>query len=131
MNRAASKSRIIRFYSEKNQCMVSVRSPLARDYAKWLEDQSWVERYETGHELDAGRLASVCPVDIRSSYFQTEWLTDFLIFCADGRKAVREVADLQRLQKRAEIEKLELSRRYWTGLDIGDWRIVVEEGVEK
>ena len=124
MHRASMKSRTIRFYSEKNRCMVSVHSPEARNYAKWLEEQPWVEKYETGIALDASRLIHICPVDIRSSYFQTDWLTDFLISKADGRKGIREVTDPRRLNKRAEIEKLELSRRYWSGLDVADWKVI-------
>lgn len=32
---------------------------------------------------------------------------------------------MEHLTKRSAIQKLELSRRYWKQLDVGDWKIVV------
>ena len=105
--------------------MVSVRSPLARDYAKWLEDQPWVSGYETGVKLAPSQMDHVSRVDIRSAYFETAWESDLMLTHADGRKEIREIISAEQLRKRAEVEKLELSRRYWNGLDIDDWQIVV------
>lgn len=33
--------------------------------------------------------------------------------------------EMEHLTKRSAIQKLELSRRYWKQLDVGDWKIVV------
>ena len=123
MQKSGVKTRDIRFFSEKNDTMICVHTPLARDYAKWLEDQPWVERYETGVLLDASQMDHVSRVDIRSSYFETAWASDFLITLADGRKEIREV----QLRKRAVVEQLELSRRYWGALDVSGWKVVVME----
>lgn len=125
MQKAGVKTRAIRFFSKKNDKMICVHSAMARDYAKWLEEQPWVSRYETDVPLTSDYLAHVSRVDIRHSYFDTAWLTDCLIQYTDGRKGVREIIDAQRMCKRAEIEKLELSRRYWSGLDISDWKIII------
>ena len=120
MRKSGVKTRDIRFFSEKNDTMLCVHTSLERDYAKWLEDQPWVERYETGVLLDASQMDHVSRVDIRSSYFDTSWASDFMVTLADGRKEIREIITLGQLRKRAVVEQLELSRRYWSALDVSD-----------
>ena len=44
---------------------------------------------------------------------------------ADGRKGVRELAHRADLAKRAMVERLELSRRYWVARDIDEWKVVL------
>ena len=127
MRKSGVKTREIRFFSEKNDTMLCVHTSLERDYAKWLEDQPWVERYETGVLLDASQMDHVSRVDIRSSYFDTSWASDFMVTLADGRKEIREIITLGQLRKRAVVEQLELSRRYWSALDVSDWKVVVME----
>ena len=127
MRKSGVKTSDIRFFSEKNDTMLCVHTSLERDYAKWLEDQPWVERYETGVLLDASQMDHVSRVDIRSSYFDTSWASDFMVTLADGRKEIREIITLGQLRKRAVVEQLELSRRYWSALDVSDWKVVVME----
>ena len=127
MRKSGVKTRDIRFFSEKNDTMLCVHTSLERDYAKWLEEQPWVERYETGVLLDASQMDHVSRVDIRSSYFDTSWASDFMVTLADGRKEIRESITLGQLRKRAVVEQLELSRRYWSALDVSDWKVVVME----
>lgn len=127
MRKSGVKTRDIRFFSEKNDTMLCVHTSLERDYAKWLEDQPWVERYETGVLLDASQMDHVSRVDIRSSYFDTSWASDFMVTLADGRKEIREIITLGQLRKRAIVEQLELSRRYWSALDVSDRKVVVME----
>ena len=67
MRKSGVKTRDIRFFSEKNDTMLCVHTSLERDYAKWLEDQPWVERYETGVLLDASQMDHVSRVDIRGA----------------------------------------------------------------
>lgn len=67
----------------------------------------------------------VNPVDTRREYLNMEWTTDFVIRTADGRSTIREFVDLKDFAKKAVIEKLELSRRYWAVLDILDWKLIV------
>lgn len=64
-------------------------------------------------------------IGIRPAYFETEWASDFLLRYADGRVGVRELVTAVQLQKKADLEKLELSRRYWVVLDVSDWKVVV------
>lgn len=127
MRKSGVKTRDIRFFSEKNDTMLCVHTSLERDYAKWLEEQPWVERYETGVLLDASQMDHVSRVDIRSSYFDTSWASDFMVTLADGRKEIREIISSGQLRKRAVVEQLELSRRYWSALDVSDWKVVVME----
>lgn len=127
MRKSGVRTRDIRFFSEKNDTMLCVHTSLERDYAKWLEDQPWVERYETGVLLDASQMDHVSRVDIRSSYFDTSWASDFMVTLADGRKEIREIISSGQLRKRAIVEQLELSRRYWSALDVSDWKVVVME----
>lgn len=125
MEKSGVRTRDIRFWSEKNQTMICVHSRRARDFARWLEQQPWVQGYETCVPLDLDRFPHVNPVDIRKEYLNTEWTTDFLIHTADGRTAVREFVDTGDFAKKAVVEKLELSRRYWAMLEISDWKLVV------
>ena len=127
MRKSGVKTRDIRFFSEKNDTMLCVHTSLERDYAKWLEDQPWVERYETGVLLDASQMDHVSRVDIRSSYFDTSWASDFMVTLADGRKEIREIITLWQLRKRAVVEQLELSRRYSSALDVSGWKVGVME----
>ena len=125
MERAGVRTRDIQFFSEKNQKMICIHSRKARDFARWLEEQSWVVGYETCVPLALDKLPHVNPVDIRKEYLNTEWTTDFVIRTADGRSAIREFVDAKDFTKKAVMKKLELSRRYWAVLDISDWKLVV------
>jgi len=47
-----------------------------------------------------------------------------LICYADGHKGVRELVQQQQLKKKAYVERLELSRRYWAATDT-EWMVVI------
>ena len=125
MERAGAKTRDINFYSEKNAKMICLHSRPARDYAKCLEGQPWVDHYDAGTPLSQELYAHISPVGIRSAYFQVPWVSDFLIYFADGRKGIRELVSASGLQRKNIVEKLEFSRRYWAATDIDDWKIVL------
>lgn len=125
VERMGAKTRDIHFFSQKNQKMMCVHSRQARDYAKQLEEMGNVKSYETCVPLDMGRFIHVQPVDIRPDYLQKEWTTDFLLEDRDGHKSVREVVLASSLKKRAMVERLELSRRYWATMNIKDWNVVL------
>ena len=67
----------------------------------------------------------VSPVDIHSLYFQSEWVTDFLIILANERKGGWELVHRENLTKRAMVERLKLSGRYWAVRDIDEWKVVL------
>lgn len=125
MNRTGLKTRDFQCWSGKNGALIRVHSKAARDYGKWLEGQPKVEAFEAGKALELERLPHVSPTGIRKSYFQVEWCSDFYIRFADGHIGVRELAPSAALDKQAEAEKLELSRRYWAAMDITDWKVVL------
>lgn len=124
MERSDARTRDIRFFSEKNGDIVVLHSKWARDYAKWLEEQPWVQSYEASCHLDADIMGRISRAGIRTDYLQTGWATDFLICCADGRKVVRELILKEQLKKKACVERLELSRRYWAATDT-EWMVVI------
>lgn len=125
MEKASIKTRDIIFYSKKNDAMVCVHSQTAREYAKWLEKQDWVESYETNYPLELAKFPHVNPVDIRPDYFKFQWVSDFYLRYVDGRIGIREVVKKDALLKRSVVEKLELSRRFWVALDVAEWRVII------
>ena len=125
MDKSGKKVRDIRYFSEKNQKIMIVHSEGARAYSKYLEVREEVESYEVGKLLDEGRLLTIPRVDIRGEYRKQEWCSDFFIKYKDGITGVREIIRPSDLEKRAEVEKLELSRRYWAMLGVVDWKVVV------
>ena len=110
MDRAGKKVRDIAYHSAKNGGMVTVHSEAARAYSKYLEERSEITAYEACKPLDINRLDALQKTDIRH---------------ADGTAAVRELVNAADLTKRAEVEKLELSRRYWAALGVNDWMVVI------
>lgn len=126
MEKLGKRTREIRFYSEKNKVMCSVHSAGAREYTKWLEERENVRGYEVNIAWDTAFLSRIDRVDIRGSYLITDWTSDFRLFFADGHIGIREMVREDKLQERAYIEKLELSRRYWKAQGIEDWKVVLE-----
>lgn len=124
MDKSGRKTRDIKFYSKKNEAMVIVHSKEARAYTKYLEDMAHVNSYVAGKPIDPVRLQMVSKLDIRGDYFKQNWESDFYVLFDDGTVAVRELTSAEALSKRAEIEKLELSRRYWSSVGVTNWKIV-------
>lgn len=128
MNKAVGKWRDINFRSVKNQKVVCVHSREAREYARILESDELVISYEACYKLDMERYQFVSPLDIRKDYFDVAWATDFVLHYADGSIGIREIVTEAMLEKRANVEKLEFSRRYWSGSEsVKDWKIVLME----
>ena len=125
MTKTSLKTRDFQWWSAKNGTLIRVHSQTARDYGKWLEGQPDAEAFEAQKALELERLPHVSPTGIRKLYFQTQWCSDFYIRFADGRIGVRELTASAALDKQAEVEKLELSRRYWAAMDITDWKVVL------
>lgn len=128
MDKSGGKRRDITFRSEKNGKVMCVHSREAREYARILESDDMVVSYEACQSLDKERYQFVSPIDFRKDYFDVEWATDFVLHFADGSIGIREVAIEAMLAKRANIEKLEFSRRYWSVSEsVKDWKIVIME----
>lgn len=127
MDKAKTKCRDIMFRSDKNQKVLCVHSAAAREYAKVLEMDSKVVSYEVCVELDRERYPYVDSVDIRKEYFSMAWATDFKVSYADGHIGICEIAVKSMLEKRATIEKLEFSRRYWSTTEATEWKLILME----
>ena len=124
MDKSGRKTRDIKFYSKKNEAMVIVHSKEARAYTKYLEDMEHVSSYVAGKAIDPVRLQMISKLDIRGDYFKQNWESDFYVLFDDGTVAGRELTTAETFSKRAEIEKLELSRRYWSSVGVTDWKII-------
>ena len=127
MERTGERTRDIRFFSNKNGDIVCLHSKWVRDYAKWLETQPWVQSYEAGCPLDADIMGRISRAGIRTDYLQAGWATDFVLHYADGHQGVRELILKEQLKKKACVERLELSRRYWAATDT-EWMVVIVDG---
>lgn len=125
MEKAGKKLREIKFRSEKNGGLLLVHTEAARAYAKYLENRSNIASYEPCKPLDVSRLALLPRIDIRGEYFKVEWESDFALAYVDGTRGIREIVKASDLTRRAEVEKLELSRRYWASMGVMDWKIVI------
>ena len=130
MHKDKARTRDIYFFSQKSNQMMCVHSERAREHARRLEEDGGVESYEVNVQLNIDQYAYLSAVDIRASYFQTQWTSDFMVRYRDGRREIQEIVNVEDLKKRAVIEKLELSRRYWELMQVSKWCVVLESGGE-
>ena len=125
MEKAGVRKRDIYFRSEKNDKTLCVHTENARSYARLLDADVSVSSYEVGMILNREKYQFVSKVDIRKEYFEREWTSDFVIHYADGSVGIREIVAEEMLTKKAVIEKLEFSRRYWSISRVDSWKIVL------
>ena len=130
MHKDKVRTRDIYFFTQKSNQMMCVHSERAREHARRLEEDGGVESYEVNVQLNIDQYPYLSAVDIRASYFQTQWTSDFMVRYRDGRREIQEIVNVEDLKKRAVIEKLELSRRYWELMQVSKWRVVLESGGE-
>jgi len=128
VRKAGKKQRDIRFRSMKNGRVMLVHTQEELSYANQLEADERVAAYEYGRELDPSKLAMVKKVDIRTEYLKWRWESDFIITFRDGTTGVREIETYKKLTMLPNIERLELSRRYWKYAGVSDWKAVIVGG---
>ena len=124
MRRRDLKGRTIKFHSKKNDRVIVVSSELARAYCRYLEEDRSVMSYEPDYALDEYTIDTISHAEIRKDFYEKAWVTDFYIKKLGGVIAVRELVDPQKLSQLAEIEKMELSRRYWAAKGVTDWKLI-------
>lgn len=124
MKKSGEILREIKFFSKKNQTLVRVNTQEARAYSKYLEEMSAVKKYEANKPLIQERVRQLKTVDIRRAYLELPWESDFYLTYEDGTNGVREIVKIEELSKRAVVEKLELSRRYWKSVGVTDWKVI-------
>ena len=125
MERPGTRKRDIHFLSKKNGCTFCTHTESAREYARILEFDENVAAYEVGVNLDPETYPYIQRLGIRKEYFEREWASDFVIHYADGTVGIREIVAEEMLAKKAVIEKLEFSRRYWSISNVDSWKIVL------
>lgn len=128
MKKKGLKARAIKFYSKKNEQIIVTYSNAEKEYLRKLDVEEHVKSYTTNFELDCERIKKLKETGIRKAYFDISWMTDLKIINNNGSIAVREFTSKEDLMKKATIEKLELSRRYWNSFQINDWKIVLQGG---
>jgi len=128
MRKQGGKLREIRFYSDKNERIIIVHSQEELSYAKRLEEDPSIAKYIYGKAIDSVKLKTIKKVDIRGAYLKENWETSFYVMRRDTSVFVRELIRPSDLTKLSEIEKLELSRRYWKLCGVSNWKVVMEGG---
>lgn len=127
MRNQKSKTQSVKFMSRKNGKVVTVFSEPAKRYAQKLEDDPNVKSYEVNIPLDNWQ-QTISRVGLRKEYMDVEWTSDFLIIFQDDSVGIRELTPERCFVKAAEMEKLEISRRYWKAGHVANWMIVATEG---
>lgn len=124
MNKKLFKGREYTFMSCKNNCPVTVIGEAARLAATKLESDERICSYQT-KVLWESCFYLLNSKGIRKTYLEGEWTSDFLIQFLDGTELVLETISEKALFKLSEIEKLELSKRYWSERGI-QWAVFVK-----
>ena len=79
MDKAGMKTRDIRFFSGKNNQIICIHSKWARDYAKHLEQQPWVQSYQAVVPLEPDYMQYVSPSISARSIFKVNGQPIFLL----------------------------------------------------
>ena len=124
MEKAKAKVRDIKFYSKKNGGMITVHSVKAKKYADMLEQDESIKLYRTNVILENWQ-ENISTVGIRTLYMKLDWTSDFMLVQQDDNIAIREILTHEALEKKAEMEKLEISRRYWKIAHVENWGMVL------
>lgn len=125
MEQAKRRIRKIKFNSIKNNEVMEVHSDLALRYARILEDNYEIVRYQCDVSLNASKYKFIDSIGIKKSYFENDWISHFKIWWKNGTVSVREIVMQHDINRPSTIQKLELSRRYWEQEGITDWKIVL------
>lgn len=123
MRKANIITREIMFVSKKDGQFKVVTNDDELAFAQKLEEDETVVRYHTSVPLK-NFAQKIYLTNIRKSYRETEWLTSFVVEYVDGTNAAYEIIRPYHLEKRAEVEKLEISRRYWTSVGVDKWQMI-------
>lgn len=130
MTQVGSQSMDIIFTGKKKLGTMTAHRREIVDYIKKLDDDEKVETYDVSVELEEWA-DTISLVGVRKAYHEADWTTDCLIQYKDGTQAVREFVKREWLKKRAEVEKLEISRRYWAARQVYDWGVYIVDYTEE
>ncbi|WMJ84330.1 hypothetical protein ACS3UN_07740 [Oscillospiraceae bacterium LTW-04] len=122
MYKQPNKRKVINFYSNKSEKWLPVFDDLSERYAIKLEADSTITEFETNVQLNSWS----SEIDMTNISVATScvFCSDFLIRCANGKSAIREVATRSRLGRSDFLEYLEISRRFWQAKGYTDWGVI-------
>lgn len=123
MQKKKMRQRETTFMSGKCGEIITVIGEPARKFAKALEADTRVYSYKTNIPVKIVS-ASFQTIGIRPSYLKEEWLSDFQIETVGGSEIIIEVTTKDLLLKKSEVEKLELSRRFWLAKGLA-WMVAI------
>lgn len=130
MRKKKGSGREITFFSKKCSHTISVFGSEARVLAEKLEKDDGILKYESRVPLIINP-SEISIIGIRGLYLKEKWVSDFLVETIEGEKLIIEAVTEDKLKKKSEIEKMELSRRYWLSKGI-KWKLyIVETSREK
>lgn len=128
MQKKRGNGREITFFSKKCGCVISVLGSEARALAEKLENDAGVLKYESRVPLTISP-SEVSIIGIRATYLKEDWVSDFSVETIEGERLVIEAVAEAKLEKKSEIEKLELSRRYWRSKGV-KWKLYIVKSSE-
>lgn len=128
MRKKKGSGREISFFSKKCDCTISVFGKETRALAEKLENDGGVLRYESRIPLIINP-SEISLIGIRAIYLKEDWVSDFLIETIEGERIVIEAVSEDKLEKKSEIEKLELARRYWISKG-AKWKVYIVDSSE-
>lgn len=129
MRKKKGSGREITFFSKKCGCVISVFGSETRALAEKLENDGGVLRYESGIPLLINP-SEIPLIGIRTSYLKEDWVSDFSVETIEGEILIIEAIAESKLKKKSEVEKLELSRRYWISKG-AKWKVYIVESPEE
>ncbi len=123
MKRKNANTREVTFFSEKCGEVISTFGTAARALAERLERDGQVLKYQSKVLVHID--PSTTPtLGIRNAYIKEDWFSDFSVETVEGEIYIIEAIFSDDLRKKSEVEKVELSRRYWMAKGIS-WRLCI------
>ena len=120
MRKQIQKGRCTKLMLDKCKSVCCLYDKVQIAAAQMLNSEPSVYQFECNVPLDD---TTVNDVNLPSD----PYTSDFLIYCADGHKAVREAVYRAHLSRPSLAERLDISRRYWAQHGIEDWGLIIDK----
>lgn len=129
MKRKNANTREVSFFSEKCGEVIVTFGVAARALAERLERDPQVLKYQSKVLVHIDP-STTSTFGIRNAYAKEDWFSDFSIETLEGEICIIEAISADDLHKKSEVEKIELSRRYWMSKGIS-WRLCIIPSADK
>ena len=120
MRKQIQKGRCTKLMLDKCKSVCCLYDKVQIAAAQMLNSEPSVYQFECNVPLDD---TTVNDVNLPSD----PYTSDFLIYCDDGHKAVREAVYRAHLSRPSLAERLDISRRYWAQHGIEDWGLIIDK----